>query len=475
MARIEIDIPFLRTRRGAGGKLMFYWIPSATLQRAGWKAQPLGADQALAMRQAEAINAKVADWRLGKVKPAGIRKAVAPQSFGDAIRKYRASNRFRELKPQTQRVYADALSKLEAWAGGYRIDQITTKAVQSLYDALRRPSAEEPVDRWKARTIITDWNAALGGAFAENRTGEIVHTFTEAVKAATPAAPGEAQKIFIKDIARITNGRATKAEVKQLFDWLFAAGERLHTAGRVMRVLSALWKFMAADDIVPRESKSPASLVLKATPLIRRVRFSANALDVAVAATANYVDGNGDPRPRRSLGTALLLAHELGQREADILALQWRQWDGTHIMLTQEKTGEILRVKATQRLREHLEALKAETEAARFALTHIVMNEETNRRYRAGNFQHKLRQTLDWAIEKGADVLGGLEYRDLRRTAVVNMGEIGMPLNLIASVSGHRIETTQKILNIYLPRSDTQADKAIDTIDAHRAAKEQEA
>lgn len=476
MARIEIDIPFLRTRRGAGGRVMFYWIPSATLQRAGWKAQALGVDQALAMRQAEVINAKVAEWRQGKIKPAGIRKAIAPQTFGAAIRRYRASDRFRELKPQTQRVYADALGKLEAWAGDYRIDQITTKAVQALYDALRRPSAEEPVDRWKARTIVMDWNASLGGAFAEARTGEIVAAFTAAVKTATPAAPAEAQKIFVGDIARITNGRATKAEAKQLFDWLFAAGERLHTAGRVMRVMSSLWKFMAADDIVPRESLSPSALVRKKAPINRRVRWSSAALDAAVAACATYVDGNGDPRPRLSLATAMLLAHELGQREADILALQWRQWDGTNIVLTQQKTGEQLQVKATMRLREHLEALKAETEAARFALTHIVINEETGRRYRTGNFQHKLRQTLDWAIEQGADELGGLEYRDFRRTAVVNMGEIGMEVNWIASVSGHRLGTTQKILEIYLPRSAAQASKAIDRIDEHRAAvKEQEA
>lgn len=475
MARIEIDVEFLRFRKGAGGRTLAYWIPSATLQRAGWKPQPLGSDTDVAVARAKAINARVAEWRQGKIKPAGIRKAVAAQTFGAAIRKYRASERFRALKPQTQRVYADALGKLEAWAGDYRIDQITTRAVQALYDALRRPSADEPVDRWKARAIVMDWNAGLGGAAAESRTGEIVHTFTEAVKTATPAAPGEAQKLFAREIARITGGRATKAEARQLFDWLFAAGERLHTAGRVMRVLSALWKFMAADDIVPRESKSPAAGVIQKAPLTRSVRWTAEALDAAVAAAANYVDGNGDPRPRKSLGTALLLAHELGQREADILALQWRQWDGTHIRLTQQKTSEIMRVKATQRLREHLEQLKAETEAARFALTHIVMNEETNRRYRAGNFQHKLRQTLDAAIDAGADVLGGLEYRDLRRTAVVNMGEIGMPLNLIASVSGHRIETTQKILNIYLPRTGAQADKAIDRIDEHRAAKEKEA
>jgi hypothetical protein len=49
--------------------------------------------------------------------------------------------------------------------------------------------------------------------------------------------------------------------------------------------------------------------------------------------------------------------------------------------------------------------------------------------------------------------LPDLQRRDLRRTAVVLMSEAGLADGQITAITGHRIETTVSILNVYRPRN----------------------
>jgi hypothetical protein len=53
------------------------------------------------------------------------------------------------------------------------------------------------------------------------------------------------------------------------------------------------------------------------------------------------------------------------------------------------------------------------------------------------------------------------QARDLRRTAMLRMAEAGATVPQIASVSGHSIEATQRILETYLPRNRDLAGIAI--------------
>lgn len=50
-----------------------------------------------------------------------------------------------------------------------------------------------------------------------------------------------------------------------------------------------------------------------------------------------------------------------------------------------------------------------------------------------------------------------VQFRDLRRTCVVYLGELGMDAHLIASVTGHDIDETQRILKTYIPRTTGRA------------------
>lgn len=57
--------------------------------------------------------------------------------------------------------------------------------------------------------------------------------------------------------------------------------------------------------------------------------------------------------------------------------------------------------------------------------------------------------------------LEGLQFRDIRRTAMVRMAEAGATAIEIAGVSGHAIDHTQRILETYIPRSAAMGRAAI--------------
>jgi hypothetical protein len=84
-------------------------------------------------------------------------------------------------------------------------------------------------------------------------------------------------------------------------------------------------------------------------------------------------------------------------------------------------------------------------------------------------FQHdfaKVRADAVIAAEGDGDEdlakeLATLHFSDLRRTCVVYLGELGMDAHLIAGVTGHDIDETQRILRTYMPRTTGRAARAI--------------
>ena len=148
---------------------------------------------------------------------------------------------------------------------------------------------------------------------------------------------------------------------------------------------------------------------------------------------------------RASIGLAVLLGAGLGQREGDVLRLGWTQYDGASVRLRQRKTGKLIAVPAIADLRQALDA------APRTAAT-IVVSETTGRPYTEDNFTHLFREV---ATEAGLP--GDLQYRDLRRTAVVFLAEAGCSVPEIAAITGHSLRTATQILETYLPRNSTMA------------------
>jgi integrase len=91
------------------------------------------------------------------------------------------------------------------------------------------------------------------------------------------------------------------------------------------------------------------------------------------------------------------------------------------------------------------------------------VSEITMRPYKADNFR------AVFADLRRAAGIADVQFMDLRRTAVVRLAEASCTVPEIAAITGHSLETTQKILEVYLPRNSTMARHAIAKLESHRA------
>lgn len=204
------------------------------------------------------------------------------------------------------------------------------------------------------------------------------------------------------------------------------------TANALVRVLRLLMSW-ALDRRRIAENPASQPKQLRVTP--RRAVWSPEA-EAAFVAVADA--------PMR---LAYIVHAYTAQRQGDVLAMTWAQYQGGAIRLRQQKTGTLIEVPAHSLLRAALDA------APRTAVT--ILTDHKGLPWRPDHFRHLWRRTT---LAAGLD---GLQNRDLRRTAIVRLGEAGATIPEIAAVSGHSIEETTKILEIYLPRTAPMAAAAI--------------
>jgi integrase len=154
--------------------------------------------------------------------------------------------------------------------------------------------------------------------------------------------------------------------------------------------------------------------------------------------------------------TGFLLLQHTAQRVGDVLAMAWGRFDGETLKLRQQKTGALVEVPCHPALRSHLELTKQ-------TATSIVAYRSRPVNYL--RFNERFRRICKRA---GIDA----QARDLRRTAMLRMAEAGATTPEIASVSGHSINSTQRILDIYLPRGRVLAQAAIAKLAERSSQKE---
>ncbi len=145
--------------------------------------------------------------------------------------------------------------------------------------------------------------------------------------------------------------------------------------------------------------------------------------------------------------TSFLLLQYTAQRPGDVLRMAWPQYQGGAIKLRQQKTDSLLEIATHPVLRAHLDAIQR----ARSTVTIVAYRDRPVPYLR---FNERFRRICQRA---GVDA----QARDLRRTAMIRMAEAGATAPQIASVSGHSIDRTQRILETYLPRNRDLAAAAI--------------
>lgn len=127
------------------------------------------------------------------------------------------------------------------------------------------------------------------------------------------------------------------------------------------------------------------------------------------------------------------------QRPGDVAVMTWGQYKGGTIKLRQQKTKKLVDVPCHCDLRAVLDDQDRNT-------IHMLARPDGQPLP-----SHRLRD-LEAEVRRAAG-LAAVQMRDLRRTAMVRMGEAGAEIHQIAAVSGHSIETTKQILETYLPRT----------------------
>jgi hypothetical protein len=168
-----------------------------------------------------------------------------------------------------------------------------------------------------------------------------------------------------------------------------------------------------------------------------------------------WIDVAGAEDPHMT--TAFLLMQFTAQRPTDVLRMAWPQYSGSAIRLRQQKTGTLLDIPVHPVLRDHLGGLMRSP-------TSLTIVTYRGRPVKYLRFNERFRRVADRA---GIDA----QARDLRRTAMLRMAEAGATVPQIASVSGHSIEATQRILETYLPRNRDLAEIAITRLAEYRRQK----
>lgn len=452
----------------------YYWQPSKSLRDMGWQPQRLGRDLAAAIDRANRLNGEVASWRKGEAKPAMVEKNVERATMGHVVRRYRTEVLATKAKT-TRATYSSYLNQIEEWAddGRMPVRLVDRARCVVLKDALLTPpdiGAFETNGRKLRAAGLDDDRAALWLAHHAGIDAAIALLTGPPLALAKEVAPVILRKPALKPIhderiyrVRVLCGREARP--------------RLHRASGLLSVLKSLMRFALDKDMI---GVNPMADIEIPEPPARQQVIPAGARE-AIAAIAT---AQGKP----SIALALSLGFNLMQREGDLLKLgasDYRELlphevpaearpalvgrDGTvrGFALRQHKTKVWIGVPVIGELREQVDAAIAAARAGDVKPINppVIIDEDSGKPYQAFKFQRLFRKYVNLAAERAAEAgdvalaneLADIEFRDLRRTGMVHMFELGVPDHFIAAVSGHTLERTKKILEVYGPRNTRMA------------------
>jgi integrase len=160
---------------------------------------------------------------------------------------------------------------------------------------------------------------------------------------------------------------------------------------------------------------------------------------------------------RPSVALAVRLASNLGQREADILALPRSRYDASSGIfdIVQEKTRRRIGVPVTLELRAAIEA--APTTSPVF-----VISEVTSVPYTETGFRNLFRK-----ICRAGGLSDERQFRDLRHTMATILGEAGCSDEEIRAITGH---SDRAVVARYVRPNTVMAKSAIAKLELHRKA-----
>jgi integrase len=138
----------------------------------------------------------------------------------------------------------------------------------------------------------------------------------------------------------------------------------------------------------------------------------------------------------------VLLAIWTGQRQGDLLALTWPQYDGQSIRLQQGKTGTRVVIPVGAPLKTILDPLRQK-------IGNILVNSDGDP-WSSGGFGSSFGKA-----RRAAGAVG-VTYNDLRGTAVTRLALVGCTEAEIATLTGHSLQQVRSILEAHYLHRDPQ-------------------
>jgi integrase len=215
--------------------------------------------------------------------------------------------------------------------------------------------------------------------------------------------------------------------------------ERLGQANNALRVARLVWEYFVREELA---HANPFRKVRLSTLSSRRIMWTRGQVENFVATA----DRLGHPE----IGTAVMLAFELCQRQSDILALTWEQIASNRVTIRQDKTDALVWIPLKD-LPEVLGRLEATPRKG----TRVVTPAD-GRAW--GSNAHQFRKVVR-RIAQAAGIPDTLTYMDLRRSGLTELGNAGATDDEIRSVSGH---LTREVVKAYVLPNDEQAAHALE-------------
>lgn len=410
-----IKIPCLVGKTSKGGVTSWYWQPSATLKAAGWQPLTLGKDRSAAIAQAEARNAEVEQWKRGGPRPSKVDIRREQGTLAALITRYRKDvlngrkpSGAPLLRSKTRAIYETSLKRLEDWAGKHPVSYVTPARVAALRDAVARPVDDGGIGHASAFNLLRMGRQLY--AYAERLEGELsIQRGTNPFGNFALAAPPRRRQIW-------------EAEDEAAF---IAAAYDLGLPGMALAMELALYSAQRRGDLLAFTEAQLEEIDI---------------FDPAVA--ARFADGNGKVRGW------CFNQQKTSTDEAEVR------------MEIPIEPGLLARIDAairTNRARD-----RAATPAR--LLTYVLVDDRTGKPWKPRAFHDAWTAIVTHAVKAtGRTAMDGLVWHDLRRTRVVRLRRRRMPKEMIASITGHSLQSIEEMLAVYGPVDPTVTASALAT------------
>lgn len=241
---------------------------------------------------------------------------------------------------------------------------------------------------------------------------------------------------------RVPVAKITRKMALEFYETLVSTGQK-RKPSQVMQIARVVFQYGEDYDIIEKNPFTHLG-VTKAKP--RRTILTAAQIEAAKIKALAL----GLP----SIARAIQIGFDAGQRPGDIRNLHKGAYDGQWLRVKQSKTGAVVDIPVYK-----MPALKAELDNMAHDSLLILHEERTKKAYGKDMLCRRAREVFE-AAGLGSDI----QFRDLRRTAVVRLAEAGCEIPEICAITGHSLKEATEILETYLPRSRKMAENAADKI-----------